>query len=126
MIRSALLGVVFGTLVAALVLPVAAKDREDDPKDVPGTIWHYELTHGSRKQGGQFRVQGTAIFNGDKRVGTIRPKSDDETTLIFSGHRDFDGKAALRRVERRPPVWEGTLKKDDGTEWQMKVTIKDR
>ena len=126
MIRRTLLGLAVGVFSLALALPTSAKDKADDPNDVDGKIWHYEITMGKKKQGGQFRVQGGDLFNGDAKVGTIKAKSDKESTLVFKGHRDFNGRAEVRRVERRPPVWEGTLHKDDGTDWHMRLEIKDR
>jgi hypothetical protein len=126
MIRFALLRIAVGIFSLALVLPASAKDKADDPNTVDGKIWHYELSLGKKKERGRFRVQGGDLFNGDAKVGTIKPTSDKTSTIIFKGHRDFTGKADVRRVERRPPVWEGTLHKDDGTDWQMRLEIQDR
>lgn len=125
MVRPVLIGIVVGAFAGTLAVSSAAKDK-DDKKDVVGTIWHCEISKGKQSKGGQFRVKNDVIYNGDKRVGSVHPKADDQTHLVFNGHRDFDGKASLHRVKRSPPVWEGTLHKDDGTDWHMKLTIKDR
>ena len=74
----------------------------------------------------EIRVYQKVIYKGDKKVGDVQPKDDDETTLVFTNYAEFKGKAVLRKVKRMPPVWKGTLTKDDGTEWQMDVEVKDR
>ena len=108
-----------------LLAPTYVQDR-DGKDDVVGTIWHYTITHGNKKDSGQFRVYLKDIFKGKDKVGNIVPKDADETTLYFTDYKEFKGTAVLRRVKRNPVTWKGTLNRQNGTRWEMTVIIKDK
>jgi len=106
-------------------LPTVAQDR-DGKDDVVGTIWHYTITQGNKKDSGQFRVYLKDIFKGKDKVGHVVPKDGDETTLHFTDYKEFKGTAVLRKVKRTPATWKGTLNKQNGTQWEMTVIVKDK
>lgn len=112
-------------LLLLLPLSIQAQDR-DGKDDVVGTIWRYTITHGNKKDTGQFRVYLKEIFKGKDKVGYVVPKDNDETTLHFTDYKEFKGTAVLRKTKRSPPTWQGTLNKQNGTRWEMTVIIKDK
>jgi hypothetical protein len=114
----------------SLVLVVAmgggsawAKDKGND--HVVGALWSYTITREGKKETGQFRVFKKEMFHKDKKVGTVDVKDEDETTLHITGIAELNGKATLRKTQRHPPVAVGKLKRDDGTEWEMRVEVKE-
>ena len=98
------------------------RDRKDD---VVGAVWSYTLTRGGEKVTGKFRVYNKEIFKGAEKVGTVDADSATETTLVITGLPKLNGTARLRKTRRNPPGAAGTLVRDDGSEWQMKVRWKD-
>ena len=115
--------------LALLALALAAANAfaaDKKPKDnVVGAIWSYTITKGDKSETGQFRVYQREIFKGDKKVGHVEVKDEDETTLYFTDWSEMNGKAVLRKVRKRPPTALGTLHKRDGTDWDMKVQWKE-
>lgn len=104
----------------------AAYARGKDAKDhVMGAIWEYTITREGKKESGAFRVYKKEIFQKDKVVGTVDVKDEDETALYFTAVPELNGKALLRKTRRHPTAAAGTLKKDDGTEWEMRVVVKE-
>lgn len=112
-------------LMLLLPLSIQAQDR-DGKDDIVGTIWRYTITHGSKKDTGQFRVYLKEIFKGKDKVGYVQPKDNDETTLHFTDYKEFKGTAVLRKTKRSPSTWQGTLSKQNGTKWEMTVIVKDK
>ena len=98
---------------------------KDGVDDHMGAIWEFTLTKGTEKSSGKFRVLNHEIFHQNKKVGKAEGKDDDETTITITEWDEMNGTATLRKHKRHPPGATGTLKKKDGSEWEMKVTWKD-
>lgn len=112
--------------VVALVFVVAPCLGRDGKDDVVGTIWSYTITRGDKVEKGQFRCYQKELFKGENKVGEVHPKDDDETTLVFTDFGELNGKVKIRKVKRKPVVWKGTLNKDKGRKWDIRITVKDR
>ena len=107
--------------------PGAALAQKGDGKDdVVGTIWHYKIKNGDKKDSGQFRVYKLEIFKGKEKVGTVKPKDEDKSTLHFTGWPEMKGTAVIRKVKRKPTTWTGTLIRPDGEKWDIEVEVKDK
>lgn len=98
-------------------------DRKDD---VVGAIWTFRAVRGSEVEAGQFRVYQYEVFRGPRKVGVVKPKDEDETTLVIDGYPKLNGSVVLRKTGRMPPVWAGMLEQDDGSKWRLTVQMKDR
>lgn len=94
---------------------------------VIGYIWEY---HGKKvvddKETGEsiegkFRVFNYEAFRGPKKVGYVKPNGELESTLTINDWPEMNGTVTLTRVGQRPPVWVGLLRKDDGTQWKLRV-----
>jgi hypothetical protein len=108
---------------------LAQKGNKDGVDDVDGTRWHYEIDMVRDKEHvekGLFRVKDKVIYRNNKKVGEIHAQSATETTLIIDGLPELNGKATLKKVDEKPPVWRGHLVRKDGTKWKMKVEMKDK
>lgn len=112
-------------LIAGLGTGAALAKAKDAKDHVMGAMWEYTITREGKKETGAFRVYKKEIFHKDKKVGTVDVKDEDETTLYFTAIPELNGKAVLRKTRRNPPAAVGTLKKDDGTEWEMRVVVKE-
>jgi hypothetical protein len=124
--RSFLAMCVIALLISANVnLQTAIAKDKDGKDDVVGTIWSYTLTNKNKKESGQFRLYNLEIFKGAKKVGYGIRKDDDEAKLIVKNYPPLNGTAVMRKVGRKPPIWKGTLIKEDGSKWQMESTVKD-
>lgn len=120
---------VFSALaVSVLSIPTTfAKGRKKDGKDdVVGTQWAYTITRNGKEESGQFRCYQKELFKGKTKVGEVQPKDDDQSTLIFTDFGELNGKITIRRVKRKPPVWKGTLKRENGRSWDIVIRVKDR
>jgi hypothetical protein len=116
------IGLLFAlTASAAVGKPRKGKDGKDD---IVGAVWTYTLTKDGKSESGRFRVFKHEIFKGKKKVGAASPDGD-ETTLVFSDWPEMNGTAKLRKNRKNPPGASGTLTKEDGSEWDMKVRWKD-
>jgi len=116
----------FGGSVGATPALAAEKKKKKDKDNVVGTIWAYKLKKDDKAENGQFRVYKLEVFKGDKKVGKVVPKDEDETKLIITEYEPLNGAAILRKTRTKPPVWKGTLVKDDGSKWSMEVEIKNK
>lgn len=128
----------FAVLVGlSCVLAAASADAQggkkkrayrDGKNDVAGTRWQYTLKRGQNVERGTFRVRNLVVFKGPSQVGVVspNPKQPDESTLTITRLSDMNGVAAIRKTGRKPPVWRGTLKKTDGSEWNLRIVVKDR
>jgi hypothetical protein len=74
---------------------------------------------------GFFRVADKVIYKGKKKVGKVEAESRTETKLLIDDFEKLNGKATLKKIEEKPPVWEGILKRKNGNRLNMKVTFKD-
>jgi hypothetical protein len=102
---------------------VTGKDGTDDVK---GIRWDFEVTDGDKVvEKGFFRVADKVIYKGKKKVGKVEAESRTETKLLIDDFEKLNGKATLKKIEEKPPVWEGTLKRENGNRLNMKVTFKD-
>ena len=101
--------------------------NRDGKDDVVGTRWQYTLKNGQRVERGTFRVRNLTVFKGPSQVGVVlpNPKQPDESTLTITRLSDMNGVAVIRKTARKPPVWRGTLKKTDGTTWDLRIIVKD-
>jgi hypothetical protein len=111
-------------MVLASFVVAAEKPGRDRVDEYVGSIWHYTITKGEEKHAGQFRVHEHDVFQENQKVGRADPNGD-ETTITFTKSPELNGVAKLRKNRKRPPGATGTLTRDDGTVWQMKVTWKD-
>lgn len=104
---------------------LAQATGQDGVDDVKGARWDFVVSDGDETIAkGYFRVQDKVIYKGKKKVGRIEAESRTETELIIDDFEKINGKAKLKKVGEKPPVWEGTLKKE-GKKYEMKVTFKD-
>ena len=103
-----------------------AQQRKDGKDDVVGARWQYVITHDKKKETGVFRVYNKEIFRGARKVGNVDPHGPDRTTLIVDGLPEINGRAELRKVGQRPPIWKGTLIRPNGSKWAMEVEVRDR
>ena len=102
---------------------VTGKDGVDDVK---GARWDFQATDGDEVvEKGFFRVADKVIYKGKKKVGRVEAESRTETKLLINNFEKLNGKVVLKKVEEKPPVWEGTLKRKDGKRLKMKVTFRD-
>jgi hypothetical protein len=117
--------------IAVMLLQTSAFAARDSAKgkdgkdDVVGTIWSYTITHGKEKESGKFRVYDGKIYKGDKVVGKYQVTGDEKSTITFTDWPEMNGSVELTKTRRHPPRAKGTLKKDDGTEWEMHAEWKD-
>lgn len=92
---------------------LAQATGQDGVDDVKGARWEFVVKDGDEfVSKGVFRVHDKVIYKGKKKVGRIEAESRTETELIIDGFEKINGKAKLKKVGERPPVWEGTLKKE--------------
>jgi hypothetical protein len=118
------------TVVFALILTadsaycqVTGKDGVDDVK---GAQWDFQVTDGDKViEKGFFRVADKVIYKGKKKVGKVEAESRTETKLLIDDFEKLNGKATLKKISEKPPVWEGALKRKNGNRLNMKVTFKD-
>lgn len=118
----------FGLILVASVCLVAGlgANQKDKKDDVIGAIWEYKIERDGKTEHGTFRVFQYDIFKGAHKVGKVQPKNKEESTLNFNGLNELAGTAIIRKVRRKPPVWKGTLKKADGTEWDIRIDVRDK
>src|SRR6476660_4934930 len=102
------------------------KGNKDGIDDVVGAIWHYKLTRNGKTEAGNFRVYQFEIFRGKEKIGSVKPKDDDETTLNITGFPELNGKATLHKVRDKKGLARGVLLRPDGEKWEMEVEVKDR
>ena len=121
-IRLTLVGLALALGLATVADTLAAPKK---PDNIMGAIWTYTLTKGDKKESGTFRVYKKEIFKGDKKVGHVTVKDEDETTLVFTDWSEMNGTATLRKTRKNPPTAGGTLHKKDGSDWEMKVQWKE-
>ena len=125
--RFHVLPVVVVTVVSLFSEGGQAAEKEKPKDKVFGAIWSYKLTRdGAKEQAGTLRVYRDDVFVKDKKVGTVRRKGDGETLLTIGGIPEMKGTALLRKTGRNPAVGLGKFKKEDGTEWDMRVEIDER
>lgn len=118
------------TVVFALLLTANSgfcqATGKDGVDDVKGARWDFQVTDGDKVvEKGFFRVADKVIYKGKKKVGKVEAESRTETKLLIDDFEKLNGKANLKKVQEKPPVWEGTLKRKDGNRLKMKVTFKD-
>jgi hypothetical protein len=102
------------------------KGKEKDRDDVVGAIWHYTLSRGGQVVTGNFRVYQQEMFRGDKRIGVIKAKDNDEATFIVSGDPELNGQAHYRKTHDKPQRVKGTLVRPTGEKWDLEIEVKDR
>jgi hypothetical protein len=73
------------------------------PNNVVGTIWEFQASSGIATVDGQFRVYRKDVFKGPNKVGYVKPKDDDETTLVITDFPKLNGTVVLRKTRRKPP-----------------------
>ena len=127
------------TLVSLALLTIAfssgsalaqnKKGNKDGVDDVVGARWEYEIHMvGDKEQveKGLFRIKDKVMYRNNKKVGEVHAQSATETKLTIDGLPEINGKATLKKVDEKPPVWRGHLVCKDGTKWKMKVEMRDR
>ena len=119
-------------IVCALAFTAAfaglSESRSPQRKNnVVGAIWTFNFVRGPRGTGGEghklnFRVYKYEIFQGPKKVGSVKPKGPMDATLTIDGFPKMNGSATITKVRNRDPVrWQGTFKQDNGTEWRLAI-----
>ena len=99
---------------------------KDGVDDVKGARWDFQATDGDEVvEKGFFRVADKVIYKGKKKVGKVEAESRTETKLLIDDFEKLNGKVVLKKIEEKPPVWEGTLKRKDGKRLKLKVTFRD-
>jgi hypothetical protein len=112
--------VLVGVVMLAMIQAAnGAMTRVDDK--VVGTRYQFTCVNGDKEVTSTFRVYKYEVFRKDKKVGTLKPKNDTETTLIITDFEMLNGTAALRKINNGPPKWMGDLKKTDGSIWKLTV-----
>jgi hypothetical protein len=126
-LSSSLIGA-FGGVQAACAKPRKEK-RGDGPgnSDPNGWVWSYTAKSGEEEVSGTFRIRNHEVFKDDRKVGTVVPHGGtglgDKVDLILTNFGKINGKALLEKTDMKPPVWVGTLKTKDGTEWHFKAKL---
>ena len=120
-------------LVVLLATPAAAQNKgkkdkgnRDGVLDVVGTNWHYKLTRGDKIETGNFRVYKLEIFKGKDKIGVVKPKDEDESSLVFTDFPELNGKATIRKVHDKVRVWKGTLVRPNDQKWDLEIEVQDR
>lgn len=93
-------------LCLVLLPPAAYSQAKKDKDTVVGTIWSFKAVKGSDVEKGAIRISDN---KGAKKVGVVKPKDEDETTLTISGMPEINGTIELRKTSLKPPIWKGTL-----------------
>ena len=120
--------VAFLILLTGSALAVAQTTGKDDVEDVRGARWSYTITKGQDDEvvaKGVFRVQNKVIYKGKTKVGAVHAQNRTETKLAIDGIPEINGKASLKKVGEKPPLWEGTLERKNGKHFKMKVEFRD-
>jgi hypothetical protein len=110
---------VFGSIQTAL-----AKHKKVDPN---GWVWKFTATSRNDQQSGTFRIRNHEIFKNEKKVGHVDPLGGtglgDKVVLTLTDLGNLNGQVLLEKTHAKPPVWVGTLKTKDGTEWEFKAKL---
>jgi hypothetical protein len=105
----------------------SGSSSDDTTSSSGGWIWSYVATSGTNEESGTIRVSNYVIYKGSKKIGHIDPegghKKGDTTVVIFDDLGKLSGKAVLEKSHKKPPVWKGTLKSEDGKEWDLKCKL---
>ena len=105
----------YAFLMIGFCLPASGQTTgKDRVEDVVGARWHYEITNGTDKkpvEKGVFRVNQKIIYKGKNKVGAVQAQNQTETKLVIDGIPEINGKATLKKVGEKPPVWEGILER---------------
>jgi hypothetical protein len=115
--------IAIGLLAFVAPAPAAPHDK-DNKENVVGAVWKYTLINEKSKMEGGFRVYRNEIFKQGRKIGRVVVKDNDETTLIFTDDPELNGKAVLAKAKNG--VAQGTLKRDDGVQFHMYVTMVDQ
>ncbi len=102
------------------------RKKGDGKDDVLGALWEYKLTRDGRKESGQFRVYQHEIFRGNKKVGSVYIKDNDEASFDISGWPEMNGKATIRKVKQQPVVWKGDFTRENRQKWNIELEVKDK
>jgi hypothetical protein len=125
---SSLLGA-FGGVQTAFAKPRKEKGGGGDKgsNDPNGWVWSYTAKSNEDKVSGTFRVCNHEVFKDGTKVGVVDPQGGhylgDKTVLILTNFGRLNGKLLLEKTNMKPPVWVGTLKAKDGTEWHFKAKL---
>ena len=103
---------------------VASPFGGDD--ELPGSIWHYKVSHDGRVETGQFRVHQLQIFHGKEKIGAVKVKDEDESSFRIAGWPELNGEAIFQKVKGQPGVAKGTLIRPNGQKWDLELQIKER
>ena len=105
----------FALFATSAVVDAAKKNDEGD-------LWTYTISNGKKEHTGNFRVRNLDIYKDDKKVGRVVADDPENFSITFTDLKDMNGKAHVHKTKNG--VATGTLKKADGTEWEMKVHFK--
>ena len=116
----------FAAAFAVTILVGGASLAKDGKDDVVGTIWSYTITRGEKVEKGQFRCHDLKLYKGQTQVGEVQPQTKTHSTLVFTDFGELNGTIDIRKSNRKPPVWRGTLERENGRTWSIVIRIKDR
>jgi len=102
------------------------KGKGKDKDNVVGAIWHYTLKHDSRVVTGNFRVYQHDMYKGDKKIGVIKTKDNDDAEFVVSGDLELNGQAKYHKVKDNLQRIRGTLVKPNGEKWDLEIELKDK
>ena len=114
----------FSWLAALLISAMFVTEPSYGQMAGKGAIWEFKAVNGSEEVKGQYRVYLKEVFRGKEKVGVVKPRSSNVTTLEITGYPKLNGKTVLRRASNGGPHWEGVLRKDDGSKWKIEIDIK--
>ena len=109
-------------VAAFAAAPLHAQDgRKSDSDVLPGEVWTYEATKGELNRKGEFLVFEKKVFHGEKNLGTASVKGDEAILVVKSG-----GVLSGRILLKRDGVgWRGVINHNDGSKWQIVVSVKE-
>lgn len=89
--------------------------------------WEYTATKGENTESGTVQVRRYKMFKKEKEVGSVDPQGGtglgDRTVLTFTDFGQFNGTAILEKTHLKPPIWKGTLRSNDGSQWQFTAKL---
>ena len=75
----------------------------------------------------RFAFATTKFSRMRRKSGHVDPQGGaglgDKVVLILTDFGKLNGKVLLEKTKMHPPVWVGTLRAEDGTEWHFKAKL---
>jgi hypothetical protein len=84
------------------------------------------LTRDGRKETGQFIIYQRDFFKGEKKVGEVNVKDEDESSFKITGWPEMNGEATFHKVNRQPIVAKRAFSRANGQKWDIELEVKDK